>query len=152
VTVASSGDVITDYDGVLTGAWSGAVITPQGGGDTGGYNAAAGFMVKWLTNAYQDGSRIVGRTYFVPASRTAFDTAGNVAAATRTRVAAAANVLVNAYSGNMYVWRRPRLARAAWTGPDGRQHPAVSFRGGSAWPVVSAECPAKAVVLRSRRD
>jgi hypothetical protein len=152
ITVASAGDIITDYDGELTGAWTGTTLTPQGGGDTGGFNAASGFMVKWLTDAYSDGSRIVGRTYFVPASRTAFDTGGNVAAATRGRVATAAQGLVTTHPGNMYVWRRPRQARAAWTGPDGRQHPAVTYRGGSAWPVTGAECPAKAVVLRSRRD
>lgn len=152
VSFATDGDILNDYTGELEGAWSGSVITPQGGGDTGGFNAAAGFMVRWLTNAYSDGSRITGRTYFVPASRTAFDTAGNVAAATRTRVALQANGLITTHPGNMYVWRRPRPARAAWTGPDGRQHPAVTYRGGSAWPVTGAECPSKAVVLRSRRD
>lgn len=152
ITVASAGDVIRDTDGELVGGWVGDVITPQGGGDTGGYSAATGFQIKWLTNSFIDGSRVVGRTYMVPASRTAFDTSGNVIAATRTRAATAANILVNHTAGNLLVWRRPRLATPAWTGPDGRVHPAKEERVGQSRSIQAAECPAKSVVLRSRRD
>jgi hypothetical protein len=152
ITVAAAGDIIRDTDGQLVGGWVGDTLTPQGGGDTGGYNAAAGFQIKWLTAAFLDGSRVVGRTYFVPASRTCFDTAGNVIAATRTRAAGAGSVLAFAVPGNLCVWRRPRAAVPAWTGPDGRLHPAIAARAGVAVPITGCEVPAKAVVLRSRRD
>jgi hypothetical protein len=61
---------------------------------------------------------------------------------------AAANSLLSAVGTNMLVWSRPTYVK----GPDGKPvKPPVIEHPGSAQPVVSADVPDLAVVMRTRR-
>lgn len=97
----------------------------------GAYAAASGATVQWLTNAYQNGRKVRGRTFMVPLAA-AYDTAGTLATAVVTNGTAAANALANDVPGLTLVTRSGAIVQRA------------SIVGG-----VVAD---RAAVLRSRRD
>lgn len=134
ITVPSSGDIINDVNGELTGTWSdpgtGGVFT---GTNTGDFFAGVGMRVRWLTNGIFRGRRTVGSTFLAPIAAAISDTSGTIDNATVTSVQAAAAGLVT--SGvDFRIWSRP--------GP--------TFSGQSSL-IVEAQTPDKTSWLRSRR-
>lgn len=144
--VIESGDVIEDTTGMLTGAWSTTPVTNCVGSAAGVWAAPVGFQVAWLTDTILDGSRLEGRTYFVPSGGGIFQTDGTVDDAVRSSLDGHAATFVAAAAGDLVVWHRPRAARAA----DGSR-PAVTARAGGHGLVTHESVRDRAVVLTSRR-
>lgn len=145
--VESSGDSIESTTGALVGAWSEAPVLPVVGTDTGKYAAPVGFCVNWNTTTILDGSRIGGRTFFVPAAAANFDTNGTLQDTSRAEVVASVQTFFNAVVGNLAVWHRPYAGRVASPGV-----PARAAHPGGHGLVTGFSVPDKAIVLRSRRD
>ncbi len=152
ISFPTTGDVIDDVDGSLTGTWTGAGAAAVVGTSAVGYSAPVGALVHWLTSDIEGGHRLRGRTFLVPFSGGAFDTDGTLVSGAWGQVDTAAGTLVTSAAGSMYVWHRPRAAEAAFTDRHGVVHPAIVARSGGHASVVSHAVPDKAVVLRSRRD
>lgn len=152
LTLQPGGDVIESSTGTLTGSWAGEVTAPVVGTQTGVYSAPTGFMVRWETATVRDGSRLRGRTYFVPSGTTAYQADGSIAAQAIVDLSAAASTFVGAVTPALLVWQRPRAARSAFTDGKGIAHKAVQARTGSTAPVIGSSVPDLAVVMRSRRD
>lgn len=147
ITVEQGGDTIEDTTGVLLGAWGTGGGAGFPGSGAGGYSAPAGEMVRWSTGIVLDGHRVRGRTFLVPIIASAYDTDGTITAAAVTELQLKSGDLVTGATGNLLIWHRPRVARAATA-----TRPAVTARlGGHAF-VTGSSAVDKAVVLRSRRD
>jgi len=119
--------------GVLTGVFP--VVPPGGvvGSQTLAYNRAAGLRVDWTTGAIVAGRRLTGRTYLVPASIGAFDSAGLVTVATVVAVQNAGNAMLAAVAATtpMVVWSRTHSTTAG---------------------VQASTVPNKGAILTGRRD
>jgi len=142
----ASGDIIEDTTGVLTGEWAGSTGIVHTGADGSTYPALAGLAISWETSTILDGHRIQGRTFIVPMGGGAYDSDGSINAANLTAIQAGADAFVTAMAGALYVWHRPRKARAA-----NGTIPAVTARDGGHAVVTSAVVHDRVVVLRSRR-
>lgn len=147
VQVENAGDAIEDTNGDLTGAWSTDSVLTIAGTNGDGYSAPVGAELVWLTSTILDGHRVKGRTFLVPIGSTSFGTDGALNATDQAAILAIAETFIAATVGNLVVWHRPRVAKAATA-----YHPAVTARSGGHAPVLGTEVPNKAVVLRSRRD
>jgi hypothetical protein len=138
LSYASSGDLIDETTGGLTGDWS---VTPTPANTVGTlgqvYAAPVGVVVNWRTSGIVNGHRVRGRTFLVPVQQ---DTATGVPNPTAIAAIQAAATALVAAAPNMCIWARPVLAPLP--------HP----RAGSAHAVTAAAVPGKYVVLRSRRD
>lgn len=135
IQVPSSGDEISENDGALIGVWSVATTpTVVTGSSAAAYAGNAGAVIHWLTNGVVGNRRVRGRSFIVPLTATAYDTAGSLASSAITILQNAANALVAANPGLINVWSRPR--------------PGLS---GSQNSINSARVPDLAVSLRSRR-
>jgi len=135
IQVPSSGDIISDASGAITGAWSdGTPVTVVTATGAGTYAGNAGAVVHWLTSGVVNGRRVRGRTFIVPLVSSSYDANGSLSAATITALTNAATTLVAAIGTNMLVWHRPKT-------------PAI----GSSFDVTSYRVPDLAVSLRSRR-
>lgn len=114
-------------------------ITPPAqvlGSATGGYSAATGAVVNWLTGTYLRGRRLRGKTFIVPLASSSFDTNGDLSSATLAAIRGAASTLVGVSgSRGMRVWSRP-----------------VGGAGGSSALVIASSVPDLGAVLKSRRD
>lgn len=135
ITVPSSGDEISESTGDLTGVWS--VATPPAvvtGTANAAYSGVSGAVVHWLTQGVVVNRRVRGRTFLVPLTQGAYDTAGSLSTATISTIKTAADALVAANPGLINVWSRPR------PGLSGTQNA-----------VTSTRVPDLAVSLRSRR-
>ena len=150
-TIPNGGDKINETDGKIVGTW---VATNAGGstgsGGTAGYSGVSGFCVNWLSSLIVNGSRVQGRTFFVPASVNLYQSNGTIVDGTLSTLQAQAQAMVVAYAGEFKVFSRPFAGRAASAGPPPK--PAIPPRVGSAAQVIAARVPDKAVILRSRRD
>ena len=147
IQVENTGDIIEDTTGALTGAWTDDPVLPVTGSAPPPYAAPVGVMLKWATDTIVDGHRLRGRTFLVPCAGGVFDDDGSINDADFTLFNGYATVLGAAVIGNIVVWHRPRVARAA----DGSR-PAVTARAGSHGLITACSVPDEAVVLRSRRD
>lgn len=147
-----SGDTIVAETGVLSGGWqaTGQALVQATGSDAHAADAS-GFLVKWTTGAVLFGHRVVGRTFFVPASQDVF-VGGTLDNLKPGVIGAAAQAMINAVPGNFVVWTRPVPATPSWTDVHGRLHPARAAHAGSFSPINGVSVPDKGVVLRSRRD
>ena len=152
MTIEPVGDQIEDTTGALVGAWGGSTPDPVVGTVSGNYSAASGFLVRWDTLTIVAGSRVDGRTYFVPCASAAYDNGGTLNNTILAPIKASAEDFINSPAGNFKVWSRPRAATPEWTGPDGRVHPAKSARSGATAQPTGATVSDRVVVLRSRRD
>lgn len=145
ITVDSSGDVLDETTGNLTGSWSMAAQEGQQGTCAGPYAAPVGMVVNWETGAVLDQSRLRGKTYLVPLCGSAFDANGTPIPEAVALVLGDAESL--AAENSLVVWHRPRAARAA----DGSR-PAVTARAGGYANIIGATVHDFAAVLTSRRD
>lgn len=134
VQVPSSGDVISETDGTITGTWSvastPAVVT---GSAVASYAGNAGGVIHWLTAGVVVGRRVRGRTFIVPMV-SAFDTSGSLSSGALTALSNAAAAYVTGQAGVAVVWSRPAPGRS-----------------GSLHSITSSRVPDLAVSLRSRR-
>jgi len=145
--VESTGDVIEDTTGVLTGAWSTIGVDAVHGSVVGGYSGASGMVVDWLTGTILDGHRVRGRSFFVPAGNSLYQDDGTILEVTRGAIAVNAADFIVATQGNFAIWHRPLTAKEAAL----RKRPTAPHAGGHAF-VVNTSVPDLAAVLRSRRD
>jgi hypothetical protein len=135
IQVPAAGDIISDTDGSITGAWSdGTPVTVVTGTGAGAYAGNAGAVVHWLTDGVINGRRLRGRTFIVPLVSTAYDTAGSLGTGAITTLTNAATTLEAAVGPSMLIWHRPKAPAA-----------------GSSSNVTSTRIPDLAVSLRSRR-
>lgn len=145
IQVENAGDIIDETTGRLIGSWIGSVQPPVQGTTGGAYSAPTGLVVNWETGVVQDGSRLRGKTFIVPAAGTAFADNGTLNDSARENLRVPAAAL--AAAGSLVVWHRPRAARPA----DGSR-PAVTARAGGYASLSGATVADRAAVLRSRRD
>lgn len=107
ITVPSSGDIITDLTGELSGTWSdpgtGGVTTGTAVGD---YALGVGMRVKWTTSTIFRGHRVKGSTFIVPIMGAIFDGTGTIDNATVTSASAAAAAMLTA-GVDFKIWSRP---------------------------------------------
>lgn len=134
ITVPSSGDIITDTNGELSGTWSdpgtGGTITGTGSGD---YALGVGMRVKWTTGSIFRGRRVKGSTFIVPIMGAIFDSTGTIDSATVSSASAAAQAMVTG-GVTFKVWSRPGEGYA-----------------GSSSDITGGSVPDKVSWLRSRR-
>ena len=136
INIPASGDQINEATGLITGAWTGTVLTGvQGTGGVGAYLSTAGPMIRWSTSAVIDGRRPIGKTYLVPAMSSQFSSSGTILGSFVTSATAAAQALVVALAGELKLYHRKNAK-----GP------------GVAAQIIAGVCSTKQVVLRSRRD
>jgi len=134
VTIPSSGDIIEDTTGALSGSWA----EPGTGGTVVGTNASTfaagvGYRVKWRTGGIFKGRRVVGSTFVVPIGVNGYDSSGTITEVTRAAHEAIWNTL-QADQAEMAVWSRPDLSTP-----------------GESNLITAAEIPDKVSWLRSRR-
>lgn len=146
-TVSPFWKLIDETNGKATGAGGGGPepkIAATGGT---AYAPQSGVQIKWDSGEFVNGRRVKGRTYLVPTVNTRW-MAGGVADPVMTNtINAAADVMRQAYTGNLVVWARPLFELDA----DG--HPTeVLKRPGSIHTVLTTTCPTKSVTLNARRD
>jgi len=134
IQVPSTGDVVDESTGAITGAWTGAANTLITCTGSGAYPGPAGACVNWRTSAVIAGRRPIGRTFLVPLVVGSFENNGTIIAATLTGINTAATNLITALAGELKVWSRPRPTLA-----------------GANVTVTGHNVPDLAVVLRSRR-
>lgn len=134
IQVPSSGDVISESDGTITGAWSvGSTPAVVTGTAVASYAGNAGAVVHWLTAGVVVGRRVRGRTFLVPLV-SAYDTSGSLSSGALSTISTAAAAYVTGQGGVAVVWSRPAPGRS-----------------GSLHSITSSRVPDLAVSLRSRR-
>lgn len=136
ITFPSSGDLIDESTGALTGTWSAAAPVNVSGSGTGAYAAGVGMRVTWNTAGVTRRRRVRGTTFLVPMKASEYDTDGTISSAAKTSVETGAAALVAADSGSLRIWTRPS---------------APGLSDGHAHPVLSATVPDMVAWLRSRR-
>lgn len=134
VQVPSSGDLIDDVTGELSGTWSNS----EGGSVTGtsgvSYAAGVGVAIQWNTNGVRNRRRIRGRTFVAPLTGDLFQADGTINSSAFTLLGVAANLLAS--GGKLVIWSRP----TSTTSGDGDSNL-----------VLSATVPDRITALRSRR-
>ena len=141
LTVPSSGDLINEATGAITGNWSvtpaPALITCTGAGS---YAGNAGMVVHWLTGGIVHDRRVRARTFIVPTISTQFESNGSPSSAALNTLSTAAAALVSSTANHLVAWSRPF---------DGA--PNNPARAGSKHAITSHRVPDLAISLRSRR-
>lgn len=138
ITVPTSGDQISESTGAITGSWTATVTggaVSGSAGNSGAYSGSSGMQVQWLSTLIARGRRVQGKTFIVPGYSSIYDSNGSIATATLSAAQTAANALITALAGGLYVWSRP----------------APGYTGQIA-AVTTARVPDIAVTLRSRRQ
>lgn len=136
IQVRGNAEVIDEANGQITSQLDFEQPAPVIGATTGTYSAASGAVVNWNTNAYRNGRRIRGRTFLVPLSTNAYDSAGDLNGAALGDIRDGATYLSSGAAPLPFVvWARP-----------------INGSGGTAEPVVSHTVPDMGAILRSRRD
>lgn len=147
VTIPNSGETLDETTGKMVNVWSAGTQTSSVGTGDSIYVPAEGALVRWGTNSFKNGRRVLGHTFIVPLSRAAYATGGLVAAATCNAIQAASNTCRSSYGVDMVVWNRPVYKKAPVEGD-----PPTLVRPGSVSPITFTACPTKVAVLTSRRD
>jgi len=131
-------DLLEESNGQLVGSFN---VTERSGVGTyaGGFGPApAGACVRWVTDEFKRGRRVIGKTFLVPGPTNAYETNGTLTSAYITLLQSWADAMDNAGAIDLVfvVWSRPRPGMA-----DGSKHS-----------VVGNVVQDKAAVLRSRRQ
>jgi len=132
--IPTSGDVITDGNGELTGAWTAGTGGTVVGTGAGSYAAGVGAYVNWQTGTIVDQRRLKGRTFLAPLIVGAYDSTGTIVNASLTTMQTAASVL--AASTHLTVWHRPETSTS---------------NDGSSGLVTAGLIPDQVTSLRTRR-
>jgi hypothetical protein len=137
--IPSTGDVIDDATGTLTGVWAhagGGSVSSSGG--TQNRAQGVGMRVKWYTGGIVHGRRVQGSTFIVPLMTSAYESDGTITSAVTGNASTAANTLISAT--DTVIWSRPFAGS-----------PTNPARAGSSHTVIAATIPDKVSWLRSRR-
>lgn len=150
VDTPASGDIVDSASGAITGGWSGGTDTTHVGNDSGGYSAASGGYVNWLTSTVltkprRSGTRkgvshsyrLRGRSFIVPVGGSSYEPDGSLLDGRQAVLRVAADNLISATTGVMVIYSAPSTPTAG---------------DGDYGVVIGAAVPAKVGVLRSRRD
>lgn len=139
--VSRNVDLYDQVTAKLTGSVTASSTPAQVVGQSAGaFLAGAGFKTDWNTGVVLGGRRVVGKTYWVPAVGTAFDTDGTLAPATITNINTALSTYLSALTtGN--------LSMQVWHRPGGKAAPA-----GTMVAVNSGSVKDRSAFLRNRRD
>lgn len=148
ITIENQGDTIDDATGVLSGNWSTAAVAAIQGTGTGGYGAAQGARVKWLTEGIHNGRRLRGRTFVVPIIGGFYGANGRLLAGAVTNLQGLVNGVVGAGTNKYVVWGRPTVPK----NPDGSAIEGAVPSGGMSSPITAGVADDFMAVLRSRRD
>lgn len=136
IQVQPTVDIFALGTGQITGQVTMSTVPgPVNGVGTGAYSAPTGAAITWVTDAYANGRRRTGRTYFVPLTNNAYESDGSLSAAALTALDNAADAIVGAVGTTPVVWHR-----------------AVAGAGAEASVITAARIKDSAAVLRSRRD
>lgn len=103
-TIPSSGDLVDDATGALTGVWVNAAGGTVAATNASAYAAGVGCYVIWETAAIHNRRRMKGRTFLAPLVTAMYD-AGTITNANLATMRTAASALVTA--GSTRVWHRP---------------------------------------------
>jgi hypothetical protein len=149
ITVPSTGRLIDESNGKMTGVWNVA-----GGGTVAGTSAntfapQSGAQVKWDTGGFSNGRHVRGRMFIVPLSTSQYAATppGTLTPATCNNINTNATNMISQFSGNLVVWQRPLFV----LGADGKPTDELK-RPGTVSTVTTATTPTKAATLRGRRD
>jgi len=129
---------------LLNTVTAGTAPTTVQGGSASVYSMAAGMKVSLQTASINNGRRVRGSIYIVPASSAALNTVGGVSSTVRTAVNAAATTMKGTIFSaglNLIVWGRP-VKDAAGT----------VTRQGTVNLVTAIDTNEKSCILRGRRD
>lgn len=132
--IPTSGDVIDDATGTLTGGWTdsgGGVVSATG---TGAYAAGTGFFTRWQSNIIVNGRRLRGRTFIAPITAANFQSDGTILNSSVVTYQTLADALIT--GADLMIWHRPTNPG----GTDGESHNATS-----------AQVVDRVTSLRSRR-
>jgi len=132
--IPSSGDVVDEVSGLITGAWIGGTAASVSGTTGTAYAAGTGAYVRWQTSGIVNGRRVKGRTFLCPLVGSSYQTDGTIVDGNVATIQTAANNLVLA--GKLRIWHRPTSAGA---------------NNGSAFTVTAGTVPDRVTSLRSRR-
>jgi hypothetical protein len=146
ITMSEDIRLIDDQTGDLRNSFTYAGSPVVGGSaGAGAYSGPSGAVIRWITGQVHGKHLLVGRTFVVPMIGSAFGPTGQLASATVTTLATAADAMRTAPGPAFGIWGRPRAAKTV----GGITRPALI----GAWhPATSEAVPNKAAVLRSRRD
>lgn len=147
VQVQNTGDIIESTTGAITGAWQSPPVPEVIGTFTGVYAAPVGFMAGWETSTILDGRRLRGRTFFVPAASNIFNTLGSIGEGYLVGIRSTVADFQVSQSSSLVIWHRPFAGSPAV----GTRKARPAHSGGVGL-VTATRVPAKAVVLRTRRD
>lgn len=150
--IETTGDVVDETNGAISGTWSTAAVANIQGGGVGAYASPIGSSVRWRTVGIVGNRRVSGRTYFVPLLTSWYDTTGTLNDTFRASLQTKCQNLVDVVPGNLVVWSRPAAARPAWTDVHGKLHPAKAAVTGSKHAVTVATVADKVAIMSSRRD
>ena len=151
-TTSGQVDTLDDATGQVNFSWTATPSTGTGVSGTSGYGPiASGVLIKWQTNAFVSGRRVVGKTFLVPVGNNNADLDGTLTAGALVEWNAWAAAMLNEGATGLHLvcWSRPRLARAV--GPGGKPK-ALTARAGSSYVITSGAANDKMCVLTSRRD
>lgn len=130
VTDWTNGDLVKVATGTGALVVAGSAVAP--------YLAAEGPLVQWHTSTVVGKRMLRGRTFLVPSGGGALAATGQVLGTLAVAIAAASNALAATAAVTLSVWHRP--------------NPGGTAPAGTVGAVISASCPSKVAVLRSRRD
>lgn len=133
-SVPSSGDILDEVSGLITGAWIGGTPVSITGSGATAYAAGTGCYVRWQTAGIANGRRVKGRTFLVPLLTSCYQTDGTIFDSNLATMQTASTALAN--SGKMRIWHRPSNRGA---------------NNGNAFSVTAAIGPDRVTSLRSRR-
>jgi len=116
----TSGDVITDTSGQLTGSFTSSGAAQVAGSGTNIYAPTTGAVWKWLTSTAINGRKVLGKTFIVPVDDGSLSS-GTLTTATVTAMQTALTTWHATTAGGLQkVWNRPRVgvpgAQTAITG------------------------------------
>jgi len=106
-TFNSTGEVLDDTTGAVTGVWTDtapAVVTGTAGG---AYASGTGACFVWNTGVWNNRREIRGRTFMVPLAGMV-DTDGSLSTGFAAAAATATGTLLTNAVGSLAVWHRPK--------------------------------------------
>lgn len=154
VTVRHEG-LVQIYDETLSTPGGGAQLVDQvtvasppasvTGTGTGVWSAASGAWINWITPAFANGRRVVGRTFLVPLANTpTFQTDGTLALTAQNLIIGAGNSMNTNTPTHVVYYNRG--------GPSDPPKPTDKPHVAGWYASTGVTVPDKAGVLRSRRD
>lgn len=107
ITYPSSGDVINQTNGQVTGQWTATGQPQTVATGTGGFAAGTGLHINWITQTFVGGRRLTGRTFIVPVTVGCYSADGTLDNTVLSTIQTSVNTFIAASAGNFVIWHRP---------------------------------------------